>query len=80
MIRDRNLIARIADIKREIVAEIKIDVEFYEWSQQEFCRETGLHQPEASEILNCQRLERFSVDRLLMILMKLGHSPVVMVC
>ncbi len=80
MIRDRKLIAKIADIKQEIVAEIRIDVEFYKWSQKEFCREIGLHQPEASELLNGQRLHRFSVDRLLMILIKLGHSPVVMVC
>lgn len=80
MIRNRDLIARIAVIKREIVSEILIDVDFYGWSQQEFCREMSLHQPEASELLNCQRLERFSVDRLLMILIKLGHSPVVMVC
>ncbi len=80
MIRDRKLIRKVVDIKRGIVAEIRIDVELNGWSQQDLCREVGLHQPEASEILNCQRLERFSVDRLLMILMKMGHSPTVMVC
>ena len=80
MIREQKLIDRIYYIKQEIVAEILIDVEFYGWSQQQFCREIGLHQPEGSEILNCKRLERFSVDRLLMILIKLGHTPTMMIC
>ncbi len=78
MVRTREMLARVDVIKRELCAEIAYDVDFYGWSQSVLAKKVGLSQSDCSDILRTRRLERFSVDRLIMVLIALGHSPKVM--
>lgn len=79
MIRSRELLAHIDQIKREIISEILIEKEFSKLSQSQFAKKTGLSQPDASNLFACRRLERFTLDRLVMILIKFGLKPSVYV-
>ena len=80
MIRTRKNLAQIEVIKRNICKEIAYDFDFYSMTQEELAEMVGLHQSEISHILAKKRLEKFSVDRLIMVLIALGHNPTVNVC
>lgn len=77
MIRKREYIEAIRNIKLDIISEIRLSAE--KLTQRELCKLTGLHQPEVSKMLS-GNVEHFSIDRLLMVLLAMGHKPVVYVC
>lgn len=77
MIRTRQRIEVIDAIKLEIVDEIRYDAR--ELSQRQLVAKTGLPQSDISYILS-GKTERFTVDRLLMVLIALGHRPRISVC
>lgn len=79
-VRTPELITAIHGIKEQVVKEINIDIEYYEWTQLEAANALGLSQSDTSDIMNSKRLERFTLDRLLMMLIRLGHKPIVSVC
>lgn len=64
-------------IKSEIVDEIRYDAR--ELSQRQLVARTGLPQSDISYIL-AGKTGRFTIDRLLMVLIALGHRPRISVC
>lgn len=65
---------RLDLIKLSIMAEIEYDRAFYGYTPGELATKIGLAQSDTSDLLN-GKTKRFSVDRLLTVLMRLGHDP-----
>lgn len=70
------VIEEIKEIKQTIATEIAREVAGL--SQKEVCHKTDLRQPEVSDLLS-GKMKRFTIDRLLMVLIALGRRPTVMV-
>lgn len=84
MIRTRERLAKIDAIKKQIVEEVRWDLNWYKeqgtpMTQTGLGKLVGLSQAEISDMLR-GRTSRFTVDRLLMVLIALGHKPTVSVC
>lgn len=79
MIRRRDNLKRLDAIKLQIIADISYDVRECEISQKQFASKTGLHQCEVSELL-AGKTRRFTIDRLILVLIALGHKPAISVC
>ena len=60
-------------LKAQLAVQIRRFIEEKGWTQTEAARAVGLDQPKVSSLLR-GRLSGFSVDRLLSILNRLGHS------
>jgi predicted XRE-type DNA-binding protein len=60
-------------LKAQLAVHIRRFIEEKGWTQTEAAEAVGLDQPKVSYLL-CGRLAGFSVDRLLSILNRLGHS------
>lgn len=75
MIRTKRRIETIESIKTALCEEIAYDVKCYGWTQKEVAGLTGLNQGDISQILRGKELGRYTVDRLLMILIIFGHKP-----
>src|SRR5215210_4458822 len=60
-------------LKAQLVIQIRRFIEEKGWTQTEAAKAVGLDQPKVSHLLR-GRLAGFSVDRLLSILNRLGHS------
>ena len=75
MIRTKRRIETIESIKASLCEEIAYDVAFNGWTQKEVAGLTGLNQGDISQILRGKDLGRYTVDRLLMILIIFGHKP-----
>lgn len=71
---DDDVVAAIDHIKQELRAEILRDALEGNMGPSELARRTGLAQPDASELMRGQ-LVRFSVERLIAVLVQLGHDP-----
>ena len=69
----------IAKLKAGLAAEIAYDANFHGWTQREVGGRTGLTQNDVSLLLRGKRLDRFTIDRLLMVLIVLGHQPRILV-
>lgn len=79
MIRTRDRISRIDEIKRQLAGEIAKERNIKKWTQMRMAAMTDMSQGEISEIeRGC--LRRFTIDRLCMILIVLGHRVHVSVC
>lgn len=79
-VRDPLILERITEIKRDLARAITADRVFRpNLTQREFAKLTGLHQGDVSHLLAGQRLHCFSVDRLIMVLIRLGHDVTVQV-
>lgn len=60
-------------LKAQLAIQIRRFIEQKEWTQSEAAEAIGLDQPKVSNLLR-GRLAGFSVDRLLIILNRLGHN------
>lgn len=72
MIRSNKNIQAIEEMKKDAAAAIRVS-----WSglkQIEITHRTGLHQGEVSDIL-ARRLARFSLAKLIMVLVAMGQNP-----
>lgn len=79
MIRNRANLKTLEAIKHQIINEIRYDVRELIISQKQLAAKTGLHQSEVSALLS-GNTTTFTVDRLILVLIALGHKPVVSVC
>ena len=75
MVRTKRRIELIAVIKADIAKDITYDVNFNGWTQNEVAALTGLSQGDVSLILGQKNLSKFTIDRLLMVLIIFGHKP-----
>lgn len=80
MTRTRKRLAAVEAIKRQIISEVRYDLDIEPMSQRAFAKQVGLSQADVSLMLAGKHLERFTVDRLLMVLIALGHKPTISVC
>lgn len=66
--------ATMSDIKDGLIEEILYDVNFNGWTPLVAAGKLGLTRPDFYELRNKKRLERFSIERLMCILYRLGHE------
>jgi predicted XRE-type DNA-binding protein len=79
MIRTRGRISKVNDIKRQLMWKIRDERKKRRWNQIRMGCAVDLQQGDISAI-ECEDFCRFTIDRLCMVLIALGHDLAISIC